>query len=570
MSTLITIKLSSGDLQYDEINKEHKYFTYAGRALSSKIVYDSVPADCDPLEEQNKLIFSCGFLSGTPAPNSGRMSIGGKSPLTGGIKEANCGGRSPALIARQGIRGIILEGRAESLKIIKIEDGKADIIDGTPYKGLGTYELADKLKNKYGKRIGVLSIGPVGEDQGKSASIQSTDLEGYPSRAAARGGLGGLMGSKKVKAVVVCPTTKSKQIEYHDFDAFKDLTKEWFMELYKTKRTFSEYGTAITVNIVNAVNGLPTKNFRKGSFKDFEKINGDALHEFIDKNKGKYSVGCSPGCAIRCSNIVNDKQGNHITSSLEYETIALNGSNLLINDIETLAKIDHQCDDIGIDTIEAGNTLAVLMEAGEIEWGDGKAVVEFLKGYKEGDEKSQLLNKGAHRLAKYLDVERDPTVKKQGLPGYDPRTFKGMGVTFVTSPMGADHTAGPAIKGRKAYDDQEYGKLNEAKGKVRLSKQLQIFVMLVDSCGLCYFVGPSWENTKLLSKILNAMYNWDKSAEDLVDMAKGWLELEKEYNKQAGIPETFKLPAFLTNKIEEGSGNKWDLDSDRIKAFWNL
>jgi len=254
---------------------------------------------------------------------------------------------------------------------------------------------------------------------------------------------------------------------------------------------------------------------------------------------------------------------------LEYETIALNGSNLLINSIEILAKIDHLCDDMGVDTIETGNTLAVLMESGKLDWGDGDAVLEFLRKASKGEKELDLLGLGAYRLAKKLGVKRIPCVKKQGLPGYDPRIFKGMGVTFATSPMGADHTAGPAIKGRKAYGDKDYGGLTESKGKIPLSFELQVFVHLVDSCGLCYFVGPSWETAETLSKLLNAKFAWDKNRESLREMAVNWLNMEKNYNKEAGLNEFDQIPSFIANNPEPSSKNLWDVKDRELAEFWN-
>jgi aldehyde:ferredoxin oxidoreductase len=566
MPFILRINLSTKEVKKEPIEKGHVLEFYAGRALSSKIVHDEVPPKADPLGPENKLIVASGFLGGTPAPNSGRISIGSKSPLTMGIKESNVGGRAPAMLGYQDIRAIILEQSAASLTLLKIQNGEVEFLDASEYQGINNYEFATKLIEKYGKLVGAFTIGIAGEKMLQAASIASIDMEGYPSRHAGRGGMGAVLGSKKVKGILVMPS--KKEITYEDFPAFKLVAKDWFKTLYDTKRVFSDLGTLIGLQTMSEHNGLPTKNFRSGSYEDVEKISGEALHEYLLKNNGKFGVSCSPGCAIRCSNIVYDPAGNHITSSLEYETVALNGSNLLINDLEKLAKIDQLSDDLGIDSIETGNTLAVFMEAGKIEWGDADAVIALLEGMKTGNPESIILGQGCKVAGEKLNVTRIAHVKGQGIPGYDPRTFKGMGATFVTSPMGADHTAGPAIMNRKAYSHKEYGKVHEPNSKLELSKDLQIFITMVDSMGLCYFVGPSWDTTVILAKLLNAKYGWDTTPEFWVTWAEDALKMEVDYNTKIGLPTTERLPAFMEKEAIGDPKREWDIPQADITKFW--
>jgi aldehyde:ferredoxin oxidoreductase len=569
MPKLIRINLQTRRIQETEIEVGNPLEFYAGRSLSSKIISEEVLPDCDPLSEANKLIFAVGFLNATRAPNSGRLSIGSKSPLTGGIKESNVGGRAPALLGGQDIRGLVFEGSASDWVVIVVKDGQVTIQEGTQYTGLNNYELDQRLLKEFGEKIGVFSIGTAGEFLMPGASIASMDLEGYPSRHAGRGGLGAVMGSKKIKAVIVYPT-KTPKLKYEDFDTFKAVTGEWFKDLYESRRTFSKFGTALGVMGVNEQHGLPTQNFRRGQFNDAAKICGDALYEYIQKNKGKSGISCSPGCAIQCSNLMKDASGKHITSSLEYETIALCGSNLLINDIEKIGRIDGMLDDIGLDSIEMGNTIAVLMEAGVIKWGDADGVIAILNRFIEGDEQAHEIGLGCARLAEKLGVKRATHVLKQGLPGYDPRTFKGMGVTFLTSPMGADHTAGPAIVNRKAYQNKEYGKLHTPEGKVLLSKELQEFIMILDSMGLCYFVGPSYEVTQVLAKLLKARYGWKRSADDWILWANMCLRMELEYNRRAGLGNgVSQFPPHLQNEPQEDIPERiWDVPPNELKTIW--
>jgi aldehyde:ferredoxin oxidoreductase len=569
MLKIVRINLKTKKIKIEPVEKGHIYEFLGGRSLSAKIMLDEVDPNVDSLSKDNKLIFASGLLGGTFAPNSGRFSIGSKSPLTQGIKEANVGGLAPTLICRTGIKAIIFEGKASNWQLLKIEDDKIELIDADPYVGMNNYELDQKLSKKFGSKIGIFSIGIAGEKQLKAASIASMDLEGYPSRHAGRGGLGAVMGSKKLKAVIIAPP-RVNQVNYHDKKSFKQVALKWGKNLQETKKTFSKFGTLIGFMGMNSVHGLPTKNFRYGSFKDADKISGEALHEYLLKNNGKYGVSCSPGCMIRCSNIVFDKEGRHITSSLEYETVALNGSNLLINDIEKLAYIDHICDDFGLDTIEVGNSLAVFMDAGIIKWGDADGCIALLRQIENDDKHSLILGNGAVQVGSTFNISRVAHVKGQGLPGYDPRTFKGMGVTYLTSPMGADHTAGAAIIHRIPDSDLDYGKLHTPKNKVELSKRLQVFTMILDSMGQCYFIGPNIENMSKLAKMLNARYGWNLKTEDLVVMGQKWLKFERDFNVNAGLDATDYLPEFIQNEnLIDLPDRKWDIDSNEISSFWD-
>jgi aldehyde:ferredoxin oxidoreductase len=569
MPIIHRIDLKTAKIETQDVLPGSKYEFFAGRSLSSKIITEEVPHESDPLGKENKLIIAPGFLTGTRAPNSGRLSIGGKSPLTGGVKEANVGGRAPAILGNQDIRALVLENQSPDWVLLKVENGRVTIIPAADYVGLNNYALAQKILETFGKNAGAFLIGCAGERLYRSASIASIDMEGYPSRHAARGGLGAVMGSKKVKAIVVIPS-KPPEIPYVDRAQFNELTKNWFEVLNSTKRVFAKFGTAIGVMTVNEHNGLPTQNFRMGRFDRAANISGERLNEYIVQNNGKFGIGCSPGCAIRCSNLVKNAKGEHLTSSLEYETIALTGSNLLIDNIEHIALIDQLCDDLGIDSIEAGNTLAVFMEAGIIPWGDGPAVIKLLEEIKTNGQYSEILGNGCYLAGQKLGVKRVSHSMRQGFPGYDPRTFKGMGVTYCTSPMGADHTAGPAIVNRKAYANREYGTLHSPEHKVELSKELQIFIYLVDSMGLCYFVGPSDETTELLSKILAARYGWTKSAADWIAWAKSGLMGEVAYVQKSGwAAKSENLPAHILEETLPDSDHRWNVSPDELKNIWN-
>ncbi|MFX1596873.1 MAG: aldehyde ferredoxin oxidoreductase N-terminal domain-containing protein, partial [Promethearchaeota archaeon] len=466
------INVKTEEIKYEEILKDSSIYLLAGRGLTSHIIHDEIPPLCDPLGEENKLIITIGLLTGSPFPCSARTSVGAKSPLTQGIKEANVGGRPAMMLARYGIRAIILEDKSPILKLILIDENSIKILSAEEYKALGNYELHSKLKKRFGDNIGIYSIGPAGEYLIKSASISANDLEGYPSRHAARGGLGAVMGSKKIKALVIIPSRES-HIKIQNMVAFRKVSKPFAKQLITTKEVFSTFGTPLMMMGMSGHGGLPTKSFRRGSYDDVDKISGELLHELVMKRGGKKRLACSPTCVIKCSNLIVDDNGNHITSSFEYETIFANGSNCMINDIDKLAKIDHLCDDIGIDTIEFGVTMGVAMDSGKVKWGDTKKVFEILEEIRRDSDLGQLFGNGVVHLGKEIGYSRIPHVKGQGISGYDPRVFKAMSVTYATSPMGADHTSGAAITGRVASQHKDYGELTENEGKFDLSFELQ-------------------------------------------------------------------------------------------------
>ncbi|MFO8020495.1 MAG: aldehyde ferredoxin oxidoreductase C-terminal domain-containing protein [Promethearchaeia archaeon] len=566
---LARINVEENSVNYEEITKDSEYFLLGARALTSQIVYDEVDPKADPLGEKNKVILANGVLTGSPFPNSGRTSVGGKSPLTGGIKESNVGGRPSLMLARHGIRALILEDKSPEWKIIILDQNGLRLESANEYQGLGNYKIHETLRNRFGERVGIYSIGPAGEHMMKSATIAANDLEGYPSRHAARGGLGSVMGSKKIKAIVIIPP-ESSNVKIEDLQELRKISKPFTKNLAESKETFSIFGTALMMKSMSEYGALPTKNFRKGSFDKIDLISGEKLNEIIEKRGGKNRLACSPACVIRCSNLVVDEGGNHVTSSLEYETITMNGSNLLIDDLDALAKIDHLCDDIGIDTIEFGGTMGVAMDEGEVEWGDEQAVYEILEEIRKGSKRGQLFGNGVKYIGKELNAKRVPQVKGQGISAYDPRVFKGMGVTFATSPMGADHTSGAAIAGRKANQKKDYGDLTENEGKLDLSFELQLYISVLDSMGCCYFIGPNYQTMGLLAKTINAMYGTDLTREEVVDIGRHLLKIELDYNNKAGVGQSKSdVPEFFRKEKSDPTGLTYTFPKEELDEMWD-
>ena len=566
---IVRINVENEDIQFEEITQDSKYFLRGARGLSSQIIHDEVPPLCDPLGRENKLILANGLLAGSPFPCSARTSVGAKSPLTNGIKEANVGGRPAMMLARHGIRAIVLEDISSVLKLILIDEDNIKILPVLEYKGLGNYELHSKLKQKYGENIGVYSIGPAGEHLMKSATVGANDLEGYPSRHAARGGLGAVMGSKRIKAIVIIPP-KASRVKIHDIKKFREASSPFAKNLAQSKEKFSIFGTPMMMAAMSEYGGIPTKNFQMGSYEKIENISGEALHELVVSRGGKKRLPCSPTCVIKCSNLVVDEHGNHITSSLEYETMALNGTNLLIDDLDSLAKIDHLCDDVGIDTIEFGGTLGVAMDCGKIEWGNTKKVFEILDNeIRNNTEEGQLYGNGVKNIGDKLKAERIPQIKGQGISAYDCRVFKAMGVTYATSPMGADHTSGAAIAGRVASQHKDYGELTKNDNKFDLSFELQIYTTILDSMGCCYFIGPSYENMEIVANAINAMYNLNLTRDDVIKIGVEIIRTEIKFNEKAGITQEMNdVPQFFREEPSEPTGLKYSFERANLKNFW--
>jgi len=567
MVKLLRINLKTKQYEFEELKTE--YLMLGGRALIGKIMLDEVDPTCHPLESQNKLIFANGLFVGSSFPCAGRLSIGAKSPLTGGIKESNVGGVVATRMGHLGFRAIVVEEISEEkdLLALVISKDNVEFVDVLELKGMGNYETVQKLMERWGNKIATLTIGPAGEMLLAAASIASNDLYGRPSRHAGRGGMGAVLGSKRVKALVFLKPDVLEQESIEDLAEFNRINREFTKLLIPKKRALTVLGTAGIVNTANQVGGLPTKNFRFGRFDQAKEIGGEHMYDIItSRPNGIPTESCLPGCVIRCSNVYVDEEGNYITSGLEYETIALNGSNLLIGDLDKIAQIDRTCDDIGLDSMEMGNAMAIAMEAGLLEWGDADGVLALLREVAEGTLKGRLMASGSATAGKVLGVTRVPQCKGQGFAAYDPRVFKAMGVTYATSPMGADHTSGPALAGRTGWDpERNYGDLTESEGKVELCRELEIMVSICDAFGFCYFVGPDRWVMEHVAKAINAKYNWDFNFEKIVQYGKRILLNEHEFNIRAGVPQVYRLPAFFYEEELLPLNKRFDISPEELK-----
>ncbi len=539
------------------------YAGLGGRAMTSAVVAKEVPPLCHPLGEDNKLVIAPGLLSGSAAAMSGRISVGCKSPLTGTIKEANSGGQAAQVLGRLGYAAIILEGKPKDENLYKVvinKDGIKITPDNT-LKLLGNYELIDKIKAEFGEKVACISIGQAGEMKMAAASVAFTDMEQRPTRHAGRGGVGAVMGSKQIKVIVLddsgMPMRSPKNVE-----KFKEANKNFVQGLRKhpvTGEGLPAYGTNVLTNVINEAGAYPTNNFKVGRFGGAAKISGEALAELETARGSIATHGCHKGCVIRCSGIYVDKEGKFVTKQPEYETVWAHGGNCGIDDLDAIALLDRMDDDFGLDTIEMGATIGVAMDAGLARFGDAEAAINLLKEVGKGSHLGRILGNGAGITGKVFGVERVPVVKNQAMPAYDPRAVQGIGVTYATSTMGADHTAGYAVTANILGVG---GTVNALKpeGQIELSRNLQIATAAIDSTGMCLFIAfaiiDQPDTFQALVDMLGAFNGQDLTADDVTALGKSVLTNERDFNQRAGftnkddrLPEYFKKEDLAPHNI---------------------
>jgi aldehyde:ferredoxin oxidoreductase len=556
MDKILRINMSAkgGPVFKEESNV--KYAGMGGRALTTAIIADEVPPDAHPLGEENKLVIAPGLLSGSAAAMSGRISVGCKSPLTGGIKEANSGGQAAQVLARLGYAAIVLEGKAPEGKIYKVmitKDGvKIDKADD--YKMLPNYDLIEKIKAAYGDKVACISIGPAGEMKLSAASIAFTDMEFRPTRHAGRGGVGAVMGSKGVKIIILDDAGMENRKPANP-EKFKEANKV-FVEGLRTHAVTGSglpaYGTNVLANLINEAGGYPTNNFSEGRFAGVTAISGETFADIETKRGGNPTHGCHKGCVIRCSGIYNDKNGKFLTKQPEYETVWAHGANCGIDDPDAIAMLDFLDDNYGLDTIDMGAAIGVAMESGLLKFGDAEGAINLIKEVGKGTPLGKIIGSGAAVTAKVLGVERAPVVKGQAMPAYDPRAIQGIGVTYATSTQGADHTAGYCITANVLKVGGFVDPL-KTEGQIELSRNLQIATAAIDSTGMCLFIAfailDQPETFQALIDMLNAFYGLSMTADDVAALGKKILTMERDFNKKAGFTALDdRLPRYFYNE----------------------
>ncbi len=575
------IRVNMTDMTVSTSTIPNKYSKMGGRGLTSNIIFNEIDPGCHPLGPNNKLIFAPGIVTGTTAPSSGRISVGSKSPLTGGIKESNSGTPFSQSLARLGYKAIVIEGQPENKTdryLLKVTQNGAELIDAQELKHKGAAKTIDVLHKEH-ENSDICCIGPAGEMKMTMAGICFNDPEYRASRYSGRGGLGAVMGSKGLKAIVM--EKGGDLVTPVNEDLFRAGRKKLVEglrthDVTKPGGALNTLGTAVLINALNQVGGLPTRNFREGVFELAEQISGEHLAETIQNRGGAGMTGhaCHPGCVIRCSNVYPRPDGSDHVSCVEYESAWSLGANLGIGDLDQIAEMIRICNDIGIDTIEAGVTLGVAMEAGLAEFGDSETAIKLLKEIGEGTPMGRILGNGAGITGKVFGVTRVPIVKNQALPAYEPRAVKGIGITYFTSPMGADHTAGytiaPEILGVG-------GKLDplDAKDKSELSRIFQAVTAFVDSIGYCLFITFATTDiptaTEGMVETVNAVLGTEFTTDDIVTEGLKILRLERTFNERAGFTsEDDRPPEFMRYEKLPPHNHVYDVPNEEIDKVWKF
>jgi len=555
------IRIDLDQQRYDISDMPGEYNHLGGRGLTSRIIALEVPPACDPLGKENKLIIAPGILAGTSLPNSGRLSIGAKSPLTQTIKEANAGGAAAHQLARLGIQAIVLEGCAPQLTTIKIAGDGVSFIPADELGMRGNSDCIAALRKAHGDAVGVISVGQAGEMQLQTAAISVTSPDFFP-RIAARGGLGAVMGSKRVKAIVI-DAAGGADVPIKDKTAFKASVKAFTQGItsHPLAGGLKLFGTPMLVGMINEMGAIATKNFSQGQFNGADKLSGEHLADLLkSRPNAQAEHRCMSGCVINCSNVITDEQGQTVVSGLEYETIALMGTNCMIDDIDIIARMNAVCNDVGVDTMDVGGAIAVAMEAGKLPWGDGPGALAMVAEIAKGSETGKMIGNGCKFTGEALGVIRIPHVKGQCLAGYDPRVLKGTGVTYATATMGADHTCGNALPSPANPDYNPSAGENQAP----VSQFLQRYFAAIDTLGLCLFASlPLLDIPELQKHLIECagLVLDERLGEDyLMQLGEMVLKEERKFNLAAGIGNDMdRLPDFFTQEPLPPSGNIFDV-----------
>jgi aldehyde:ferredoxin oxidoreductase len=577
MGKILRVNMTDLTAKYED--PPEKYAMWGGRGFTSAVTFNEVLPTCHPLGPLNKLVIAPGWVSGTAAPTSGRTSFGGKSPLTGTIKESNAGGLSSQKIARLGLKGIIVEGMPKepgkwwTLKITK--DG-ATFLPADDIAGKGMYEVCKILGEKHGK-VAIIGIGPAGEMKMTNAGICVNDMENTAGRYAGRGGLGAVMGSKGLKAIVIDDTgglgvaIANKELFDQGRKKMADSSRQH--ALTKKDGALNTYGTAVLVNILNEAGGFPTRNFTSGRFEQAAQISGEAINAGVKERGGEGRVGhpCHPGCIIQCSNVWPKPDGSFHVAVQEYESVWALGADCGIGNLDDTADLIWLCNDIGLDTIEAGNTIAIAMEGGLLKFSDAAGAKKLLAEVRTGSPLGRIIGNGGAFTARALGVTRVPAVKGQCMPAYEPRVVKGIGMIYATSTMGADHTAGYTIAPELLSVG---GKVDPfAVNKADLSRAFLATTAFLDASGYCLFNAfhildiPSGMEGMVESAA--GVLGTDWKVEDITKVGMEILKMERAFNAAAGFTAAHdRLPDFMTYEKLPPHNTVFDVSNEELDKVY--
>jgi aldehyde:ferredoxin oxidoreductase len=559
---ILRLNVSDRTYSLDPVPLAWRYL--GGRGLTSTIVHDEVPPLAHPLGPNNKLVFAPGIVSGTNSPTSARISVGAKSPLTGTIKESNAGSAWAQYLGVMQIKALVVEGQpVEQGKYWMVhltwdspaDKPKVEFLPADEYTGQDLYEVFPQVFDRFGKKVAIAGIGVAGEYGYGNSGVVFNDMSGRPSRYSGRGGLGAVMASKGLK-FIVADRSGAPGVTIVDHPQFNQGRKKLTdalrtHDITKPKGGLNTYGTAILINIMNEAGGLPTRNFSSGRFEGAAKIAGEAIFDGNKERTGKevYNHACSPGCIIQCSNTWHKPDGSEHTSCVEYESDWSLGANCGIDNLDDIAELVQLCNAYGLDTIEAGTTIAVAMEAGVIPFGDSKGAINLLHEMGKGTPLGRILGAGTETTGKVYGLTRIPTVKGQSMPAYEPRAVKGIGITYATSTMGADHTSGYTIAPEILSVGGKADPLSP-EGKAAVSRDLQAATAFLDSTGHCLFIAFAIldiaSGLEGMVEECNGVLGTNWTTADVGRIGAEILKKERAFNEAAGLAnQDDRVPEFM-------------------------
>jgi aldehyde:ferredoxin oxidoreductase len=551
---ILRINLTTKEVKVEPLDEKEAKKFIGGRGLGTKIFYDEVSPQVDALSEENKVLFVTGPLTGTPTVTTARYMVVTKSPLSDTIASSNSGGYWAPELKFAGYDMVIVEGKAENPSYIMIENDKVEIRDAAHIWGKVVSETTKILEKEVPEKSRVLAIGPAGEKLSKIAAVMN-DV----SRAAGRSGVGAVLGSKNLKAITVRGTNK---VKVADEEGLKEAHLEMLKRIREngvTGEGLPAYGTAVLVNIINETGVFPTKNFQLSQFGQAEDVSGETLAE-------KYLVKKDPcyRCPIACGRYtkVDDIEGG----GPEYETIWAFSADCGVADMPSVIKANYWCNELGLDTISAGATIAAAMELYQrgyikeedtdgmpLEFGNSEAIIEWTKRMGNREGLGDKMAEGSYRLAESYGVpELSMSVKKLELPAYDPRGIQGQGLQYATSNRGGCHVRGYLISPEILGEPEKIDRLT-IDGKATWAKIFQDLTALIDSTGLCLFTSFAMGADEY-ARIINKVMGTEWSADDILQAGERIWNLERLFNLEAGVdPSQDTLPKrLLEDGISEG------------------
>jgi aldehyde:ferredoxin oxidoreductase len=566
MGKVLRVNLTKSKITVEDLDAKKAKDFIGCRGLGVKYLYDEIDPKVDALSPDNKLLFVTGPLTGTAAPCASRYMVVAKSPLTGIIAESSAGGAFAPAVKYAGYDMIIFEGKAKKPVYLWVDDDNVELRDAQHLWGKTTNETELLTINETAPEAKVACIGPGGENLVRFAAVMS-DM----GRTAARSGVGAVMGSKNLKAVVVRGT---KGIKVADPDAFMDTVKEVYRMFVDDEGVyhFHQTGTPAVLALVQQFGALPYKNFQGEVNPDWEKISSDAVEENVSVRKymGMACPSCPVGCGRTSKVTVTEFAGNG--AGPEYETIGLLGSSTGVTDINAITKANFICNEMGLDTISTGSTIACAMELYEkgylpkkdvgmpLRFGDGKAVVDLAEKIALRIGFGDTLAEGAYRLAeKYGHTEYFMGVKKQEFPSYDPRALWGMGLGYATQSRGACHIRGEVqdvtlygVMTWRVTRDRNIEKVDPLtwEDKPQLTKDIQDWFAMIDSCGMCNFAFFLGRDEDQCRQLIEAATGIDMNGyRGFMQTGERVMNLERLFNLKAGM--TAKEDTLPKRMLEE-------------------